>query len=306
MSNIQLYWDGNTGLAEYETRKTFLTTKPTIPTVSFDYIIYSETDNVKRKVYNGVRYELTDDEVDFIKAYCNSHAINTNTSLETLSGLITDHNSSTTAHHDIRVQLSNLHEFAHRVASVWSTELSLEDYNKEEFKIPWNYVIGDSINCTDATDSTNWKCPVSETYDIRIRLGFEGVDTSEDVDVTITLKKIRGEAESSIRTGTITIPQNAVGLPMVQLEAFGIILEEGDNVVVTAKITSASGLIVPSRTFFTVDNHGAVMAQRQADYFYNTLGNLVFYNGYEATLNGDSSGTAQVVANKWNTSVVSI
>lgn len=306
MANVQLYWDGNTGLVEYEDRKAFLTAKPEVPTLDFDYIVYSSDDDVKRRVYQGIRYELTTEEIGLIKVYCNANATNTSESTTVLKGFITEHDESTTAHHDIRVQLSNLHEFAHQVASVWSTELSLEEYNKSEFKVPWNYVIGDSINCTDATDSTCWKCPVNETYDLRVRLGFEGVDTSEDIDVTVTMKKVRGESESSIKTGTITIPQNAVGLPMVQLEAYGINLEEGDKVVVYAQITSASGLIVPSRTFFTVDNHGAVMAQRQADYFYNTLGNLVFYSGYEATLNGDSEGTAQVVANKWNTSVVSI
>lgn len=303
MVNIQLYWDGSSGVCEYGTKKKFFNTKPSISTISFSIIVYSEEDNVAFKVYNGVTSELTDEEITTVKLFCEANATD---AIDTSSTALDAHNADTTAHQDIRTQLSNLNEFTHQVASVWSTELSLEDYNKEEFKIPWNYILGDVINCTDATNSANWKCPVNETYDIRVRLGFEGVDTSEDVDVTITLKKIRGEAESTIRTGTITIPQNAVGLPVVQLEAFGIILEEGDNVVVTAKITSASGLIVPSRTFFTVDNHGTVMAQRQADYFYNTLGNLVFYNGYEATIKGDSSGTAQVVANKWNTSVVSI
>lgn len=303
MANIQLYWDGSSGVCEYGTKKKFFNTKPTISTIEFSTIVYSEEDEIAFRVYNGVTSELTEEEITTVKLFCEANATD---AIDTSSDALEAHNVDTTAHHDLRVQLSNLHEFAHQVASVWSTELSLEEYNKSEFKVPWNYVIGDSINCTDATDSTCWKCPVNETYDLRVRLGFEGVDTSEDVDVTVTMKKVRGESESSIKTGTITIPQNAVGLPMVQLEAYGINLEEGDNVVVYAQITSASGLIVPSRTFFTVDNHGAVMAQRQADYFYNTLGNLVFYSGYEATLNGDSEGTAQVVANKWNTSVVSI
>ena len=65
------------------------------------------------------------------------------------------------------------------------------------------------------------------------------------------------------------------------------------------------GIIVPSRSFLVVDNHGAVMAKRQADFIFNTMANFVFYNGYEATLNGDATG-AQIIASKWNTEVIHI
>ena len=39
-----------------------------------------------------------------------------------------NNNNDATAHPDIRVLLSNLHEFAHKVASVWSTEVLFEEF----------------------------------------------------------------------------------------------------------------------------------------------------------------------------------
>ena len=47
--NIQVYWDGNVGACEYEDRKGFFTSKPSIPTVTFDTLVYSEDDNVAKK-----------------------------------------------------------------------------------------------------------------------------------------------------------------------------------------------------------------------------------------------------------------
>lgn len=304
MAGTKLFYDGKRGFCQYENKEEFFTYKPSLAGFpQFTGIVYSEDEEIALiSLTTLVTRELTESEINVIKLFCEATAIVEKSDVTEVEA----HNIYEYAHPSIRYQLSNLHEFAHKVATVWSTELSLEDYNKEEFKIPWNYVIGDSIDCTDSLNSTNWKCPVGESYDIRVRLGFEGVDTTEAVTVVVTLKKLVGDTETIIKKATTTIPKNAVGLPMVQLEATGVNLAEGDKVITYAKISSASGLIVPSRTFFTVDNHGAVMAQRQADYFYNTLGNLVFYNGYEATLNGDSNGIAQVIANKWNNAVIEL
>jgi hypothetical protein len=67
--NIQVYWDGNVGACEYENRKAFFTAKPDITTVTFDVIVYSEDNNVTKKIYANITSELTSEEVTAIKQF---------------------------------------------------------------------------------------------------------------------------------------------------------------------------------------------------------------------------------------------
>ena len=70
--NIQVYWDGNVGACEYENHKAFFTTKPNIPKVTFDVILYSEDNNVTKKVYANITSELTPEEVTAVKQFANA------------------------------------------------------------------------------------------------------------------------------------------------------------------------------------------------------------------------------------------
>lgn len=70
--NIQVYWDGNVGACEYENHKAFFTTKPNIPKVTFDVIVYSEDNNVTKKVYANITSELTPEEVTAVKQFANA------------------------------------------------------------------------------------------------------------------------------------------------------------------------------------------------------------------------------------------
>lgn len=70
--NIQVYWDGNVGACEYENRKAFFTTKPDIPTVTFDVLVYSEDNNVTKKIYANITGELTPEEVTAVKQFANA------------------------------------------------------------------------------------------------------------------------------------------------------------------------------------------------------------------------------------------
>ena len=63
MSNIQFYWDDNVGAVEYDVRRTLFTTKPSVPDVSFDTIVYSEDDKVAKKILNDTLSDLTDAEI---------------------------------------------------------------------------------------------------------------------------------------------------------------------------------------------------------------------------------------------------
>lgn len=76
--NIQVYWDGNVGACEYENRKAFFTTKPNIPTVTFDVLVYNEDNNVTKKIYTNAISDLTPDEVTAIKQFANPHKGSTN------------------------------------------------------------------------------------------------------------------------------------------------------------------------------------------------------------------------------------
>lgn len=76
--NIQVYWDGNVGACEYENRKAFFTTKPNIPKVTFDVLVYSEDNNVTKKIYTNAISDLTPDEVTAIKQFANPHKGSTN------------------------------------------------------------------------------------------------------------------------------------------------------------------------------------------------------------------------------------
>lgn len=70
--NIQVYWDGNVGACEYENHKVFFTTKPDIPTVTFDVIVYSEDNNVTKKIYDNITSDLTSEEVTAVKQFANA------------------------------------------------------------------------------------------------------------------------------------------------------------------------------------------------------------------------------------------
>ena len=76
--NIQVYWDGNVGACEYENLKAFFTTKPNIPTVTFDVLVYNEDNNVTKKIYTNAISDLTPDEVTAIKQFANPHKGSTN------------------------------------------------------------------------------------------------------------------------------------------------------------------------------------------------------------------------------------
>lgn len=70
--NIQVYWDGNVGACEYENHKEFFTTKPDIPKVTFDVIVYSEDNNVTKKINANNPSSLTPEEITAVKQFANA------------------------------------------------------------------------------------------------------------------------------------------------------------------------------------------------------------------------------------------
>lgn len=292
MSNIQFYWDGNVGAVEYDVRRTLFTTKPSVPDVSFDTIVYSEDDKVAKKILNDTLSDLTDAEIATIKLFANASAQGVPSG--SISNLLEEHNNDATTHPDIRVLLSNLHEFAHKVASVWSTEVLFEEFTSGS-TLSWPYVINDINDCTKSDDATVWVSPVSESYDVTVRLGFEGLDAT--VENTFTVEILNDG--KVVKTGTYSFPVGTIGFPSLELQAEDVVVQEGHKVSVRLTTSAKSGVIVPSRSFLTVDNAGFVLAQRTAEYMYNTLANLMFTNGNSAELANEG-----IVTGKWTPEVV--
>lgn len=287
--NIQAYWDGNVGATEHETRKGFFTEKPVIPTVTFDTLVYSEDDNVATKIVGTTPSELTPEEITAVRQFANANSVDV-PSGDKVS--IDKHNSDPTAHHDIRVAISNLNEYAHKVASVWSTEVDLVDLNKASFDLPWEYVMQDITDCTDSTNSAHWVSPANEAYDVTVKVGFSGLPTS--TSVTLTLKKNGTEVLATQQFANVA---NVVTLSKDQ-----VILAERDKLSCTIDFgkVPASGIITPARSYLRVDNHGSVLAKRSADFVFNTLANMIFYSGVEARLQLDEARKPAVVIDTWN------
>lgn len=288
--NIQVYWDGNVGACEYETRKGFFTSKPVIPTVTFDTLVYSADDNVAIKLVGTTPSELTPEEIVAIKQFSNANSVEV-PSTDKVS--IDKHNTDPTAHHDIRVAISTLNEYAHQVASVWSTEVDLVDLNKASFDLTWDYVVQDITDCTDTANSANWVAPANEAYDVTVKIGFSGLPVG--TTATLTLKK---NGTEQIATRQFTNVAN-----VIELTADQVVLAERDKLscTITFNKVPTSGIITPARSYLRVDNHGSVLAKRSADFMFNTIANMVFYNGVEARLQLDDTHKPAVVIDTWNT-----
>ena len=95
------------------------------------------------------------------------------------------------------------------------------------------------------------------------------------------------------------LPSGTVGLPSLELKAEDVVVQEGHKVSVRLTTSATRGVIVPSRSFLTVDNAGFSSAQRTAEYMYNTLANLMFTNGNSAELTDDG-----IITGKWSPEVV--
>lgn len=281
--NIQVYWDGNVGACEYEDRKGFFTSKPSIPTVIFDTLVYSEDDNVAKKINANNPSDLTSEEITAVKQFANANSVEAPSTDEVS---IDKHNTDPQAHHDIRVALSTLNEYAYKVASVWSTEVDLVDNNKASFDLPWDYVMQDITDCSDSADSTKWVAPANEAYDITVTVGFSGLPTG--LSATLTLKK---NGKETVATETFTDVTD-----MITLNKDQVILAERDKLscTITFNEIPTSGTITPARSYLRVDNHGSVLAKRASDYVFNILANMIFYGGIEAK-------KPAVVIDTWNT-----
>lgn len=129
--NIQVYWDGNSGVIEYNSDRLNLTSKPNISSVNFDVLNFSEDDNIRIKVYQNKTMELTSEEITTIKAFAKTNAKPVNT----LDSAIAQHNVAPDAHHDIRVKIEELSAAIAQLSALYSQAMAMsavEEPNERE------------------------------------------------------------------------------------------------------------------------------------------------------------------------------
>lgn len=279
--NIQVYWDGNSGAIEYNFNRLSITSKPDIKGVSFNVLNYSEDDNINTKVLNNVTEELTPEEINIIKEYAEANAKPTNS----LATLIKEHNADPSAHHDIRVQLSDISEAIHQVATVWTTEKVVTGTTI----IPWDFSVFDIRDCSLSTDNKVWVSPANEAYDVTVVVGLAKSPTIASAPFQVRL----------LKNGTETLYNASQSLSGAYktFSKQSVVLAQGDKLSVELKVPEES-MLVPFRTFLVVDNHGKNLAMKTAKGFGNTLGKVLSYEGVQVIAvkdNGKPSLVADIL-----------
>lgn len=279
--NIQVYWDGNSGAVEYNSDRINLTSKPNIKGVEFTVLNYSEDDNISTKVLNNSAHTLTPEEVNIVKEYAKNNA----KPVSTLSSLVEQHNVAPDAHHDIRVQLSDISEATHQVATVWTTEKVVTGTTV----IPWDFSVFDIRDCSLSTDNKVWVSPANESYDVTVVVGLAKSPTIASAPFQVRL----------LKNGTETLYSASQSLSGAYqtFSKQSVVLAQGDKLSVELKVPEES-MLVPFRTFLVIDNHGKNLAMKTAKGFGNTLGKVLSYEGVQVIAvkdNGKPSLVADIL-----------
>ena len=299
-NTIQFFWDGTSGACINGNKKGFFTSKPSLVGVSYDTLVYDSTDSIALRTFQGVTSELTPVEIAVVVEYCESH------SNILIGDSIKIHNEDTTAHHDIRVQLSNLHEFSHKVATVWATELQFTPTTKDTAQVlPWNFVAHDITDCTVSDDSTLWKCPVSESYDIGVFLNIFGqIKSGTKCTISVYKKGANGGGDTLIGTAhefTLTYDATTNSSPIMEYILNGVVLAEGDKLYVSVLTDTDKGALISVRNYLTVDNHGSSLAIRKYKYLMSTVGSLINLDNTQViTYKNPATNTLEVTVDNWN------
>ena len=285
--NIQCYWDGNSGAVVYEERSKTYTSKMTIPNVTFDRLNYSEDDNVKVKAVGKTLSTLTSEEIEAIQQFANSEAI----AQPLTPAEIEDHNTDPTAHPDIRQELSEVFDHADRVCYVGTHEAEVTTEGSITY-VP-SMTIAD-YGCN--TNSNGFIAPANESYRIDYRFNISNLTGYSGSGGQVTIDILKNDAVLSTATINIT------GDMSTDMSIFSTVLAEGDVIKVRltfTNMTGAKGYLVPFRNFLAISNAGNMTAYQIGDSYFNTLGNLMFYKGYELAIRPDDNNQPSAVAGTW-------
>lgn len=291
MPNIQCYWDGNSGSIVYDKRMKVYTSKMEIPNVTYDRLNYSSDDNIAKKIVGDTLSDLNGTEIAAIEAFVNENA----EEQVLVAGDITKHNSDPTAHPDIRQELSELFEHADRVCYVATHEAKVPLTGT--FTYTPSMVVADyGINASNGS----FVAPADETYRIDYRLSLSNITGYSGSGGSITVELLKNNSVS-----LFSMSVDVTGDLNRDFTRTSVMLAEGDTISVRLTFNNMGGeaYMVPFRNFLSIANHGNTTAYNIGKTFFDTLGNLVFYSGYELAIRPDDNQKPSAIAGTWNNTV---
>lgn len=285
--NIQCYWDGNSGSVVYENKYKTYTSKMNIPNVTYDRITYSEDDEVAVKAIGKTMSNLTSEEIQAIKQFAESEARDQ----PLASGDIEKHNSDPTAHPDIRQELSEIFEHADKVVYVGTHEAKISLTGSLTYT-PSMVIADYGANSTD----NGFVAPANENYRVDYRLNLSNITGYSGSGGTVTVEVMKNG-----NTPLFTITENVTGDFSKEYTRTQVTLAEGDTVSVKLTFNNMQGdaYLVPFRNFLAIANSGSKVAHNIGESYYNTLGNLMFYKGYELAIRPDDNNQPSAIAGTW-------
>lgn len=285
--NIQCYWDGNSGSVVYESRSKTYTSKMTIPDVTYDRLVYSEDDEVAVKAIGKTISNLTSEEIESIKQFADSEAQDQ----PLVPGDIEVHNSDPTAHPDIRQELSEIFEITDRVCYVGTHEAKISLTGSLTYT-PSMVIADYGANSTD----NGFVAPANENYRIDYRLNLSNITGYSGSGGTVTVEVMKNGT-----TPLFTLTENVTGDFSKEYTRTQVTLAEGDTISVKLTFNNMQGdaYLVPFRNFLAIANSGSKVAHNIGESYFNTLGNLMFYKGYELAIRPDDNNQPSAIAGTW-------
>ena len=290
--NVQCYWDGNSGAVVYEERYKTFTSKMTIPNVTYDRLTYSQDDNVATKAIGKEISTLTSEEIQAITQFANEQAQDQSLA----AGDLEAHNSDPTAHPDIRQELSELYEHADKVVYVGTHEAKISLTGTLSYT-PSMVVADYGSNSTD----NGFVAPANENYRVDYRLNLSNITGYSGSGGSVTVEVMKNNT-----TPLFTLTENVTGDFTKEYTRTQVTLSEGDTVSVRLTFNNMQGeaYMVPFRNFLAISNSGSKVAHSIGEAYYKTLGNFMFYEGYELAIRPDDNNKPSAIAGKWSSNLL--
>lgn len=291
--SIECYWDGNSGAVVYDKRSKTFTSKMIIPNVNYDVITYSDDDNTAMKGYNGQLLALTPDEIQAVKTFANTYA--EDQPLQAAD--IVTHNSDPNAHPDMRQELSHVSSQADRVLYVGTFEYQLSSWGSIYFST--TPIVDSGINL----GANGVVIPRSETYRLEARVCLSNIQGTIPSNATVTVTILKNNT-TAIKNATFNLSTEK-GIYVVSVP--DAVLQEHDTIKVQisfSNFTGITGAYLPAfRNFLCIDNNTGE-ASNIASLYQRSLGNLMFYEGYELAIRPDDNNKPSAIAGTWTSTEI--
>ena len=150
----------------------------------------------------------------------------------------------------------------------------------------------DGANSTD----NGFVAPANENYRIDYRLNLSNITGYSGSGGTVTVEVMKNG-----NTPLFTLTENVTGDFSKEYTRTQVTLAEGDTVSVKLTFNNMQGeaYLVPFRNFLAIANSGSKVAHNIGESYFNTLGNLMFYKGYELAIRPDDNNQPSAIAGTW-------